>query len=77
MRDSEVFMANALLWGLILFSALQAARPAATVSPQAFASALGVGTESWAIEKPPPGARPEYGGLFDNRSGRRQAVRER
>jgi hypothetical protein len=58
MRDSEVFMANPVLWGLILFSALQAARPAATVSPQAFVGTW-VGTQSWAIEKPPPAARPD------------------
>jgi hypothetical protein len=57
-RDSEVVMANPVFWGLILFSALQAARPAATVSPQAFVGTW-VGTQSWAIEKPPPGARPD------------------
>jgi hypothetical protein len=51
-------MANGVLWGLLLFSALQAARPAATVSPQAFVGTW-VGTQSWAIEKPPPGARPD------------------
>ena len=51
-------MANSVLWGLLLFSALQAARPAATVSPQAFVGTW-VGTQSWAIEKPPPGARPD------------------
>ena len=51
-------MANSVLWGLLLFSALQVARPAATVSPQAFVGTW-VGTQSWAIEKPPPGARPD------------------
>jgi hypothetical protein len=51
-------MANAVLWGLLFFSVLQAARPAATVSTQAFVGTW-VGTQSWAIEKPPPGARPD------------------
>ena len=51
-------MTNPGLWGLLLFSAFQAARPAATVSPQAFVGTW-VGTQSWAIEKPPPGARPD------------------
>ena len=51
-------MTNAVLWGLLLFSALQAARPAPTVSPQAFVGTW-VGTQSWGIEKPPPGARPD------------------
>ena len=51
-------MANSVLWGLLLISVLQAARPAATVSPQAFVGTW-VGTQSWAIEKPPPGARPD------------------
>ena len=49
-------MANSVLWGLLLLSALQAARPAAAVSPQALVGTW-VGTQSWAIEKPLPGAR--------------------
>jgi hypothetical protein len=51
-------MMNSVLCGLLLFSMLQAVRPAATVSPQAFVGTW-VGTQSWGIEKPPPGARPD------------------
>ena len=41
---------------LLVLSVLQV--PRATVSPQAFAGTW-VGTQSWAIDNPPPGARPD------------------
>jgi hypothetical protein len=42
---------------LMLFQAAQPA-PRATVSPQTFVGTW-VGTQSWAIQNPPPGARPD------------------
>ena len=45
---------------IVFLTFFQAAQPAprATVSSQAFVGTW-VGTQSWAIEKPPPGARPD------------------
>ena len=67
-------MANSVLWGLLLFSALQAARPAATVSPQAFVGTW-VDAELGSLRSRRRG-RGRISRSPDDRPGRRQVVRD-